>query len=172
MEVIKMNKKQAVIILTLLVLIICVGALATKMNSPLYVDVNDTTSTTPSTNTAQKATNSDYFAETKLSKTTARNQAITTLKQIADDKTVAQASRDKAVSQATEYANNAVTESKIEAELKGKGYADVICWIDADPRVRVILKSKDKLSDQQMRGISDVAISLSHIKTVKIDVKQ
>ena len=167
-----MNKKQAVIILTLLVLIICVGALATKMNSPLYMDVNDTTSTTPSANATQKVTNSDYFTEARLSKNTVRNQAITTLKQIASEKTTAQAGKDKAINQATEYTNNAVTESKIEAELKGKGYADAVCWIDADPQVRVTVKSKDKLSDQQMRGIRDVATSLSHIKTVKIDVKQ
>jgi stage III sporulation protein AH len=167
-----MNKKQAVIILTLLVLIICVGALATKMNSPLYVDVNDTASTTPSVKPTQKVTNSDYFTETKLSKTTARNQAITTLKEIGDDKTVAQESRTKAVNQATEYTNNAVIESKIEAEIVGKGYENVICWIDPDPQVRLVVQAKAKLTDQQMRSIRDVATSLSHIKTVKIDVKQ
>jgi stage III sporulation protein AH len=36
-----MNKKQAVIIVTLLVLIVCAGVLAAKVNSPLYVSDSD-----------------------------------------------------------------------------------------------------------------------------------
>ncbi len=166
-----MNKKQAVIILTLLVLIICAGVLATRMNSPLYVDVNDSVKNTPSVNTSKK-TNDDYFSETKLTKTTERNNAITSLKQIAEEKNIAQESKNNAIAKATLYASNAVTESNIETSLKGKGYQDAICWIDADPRVRIVVKGKDKLTDQQYRSIYDVASSLSHIKSVQIEVKE
>ena len=168
-----MNKKQAVIILTLLVLIICAGVLAPRMNDPLSVDVNDSGKSTPSASTTQKSSNDNYFTETKLVKTTNRNNAITTFKQMADDKNVSIDTRNNAAAKATLYAANAVTESNIEAVLKGKGYEDVICWIDdEDPKVRVLVKSKDKLTDQQMRNICDVASSLAHIKNIQIQIRQ
>ena len=50
-----MNKKQAVIILTLLVLIICAGVIATKMNDNLYVNVDDPVKTEVSQSSTLKA---------------------------------------------------------------------------------------------------------------------
>lgn len=45
-----MNKKQAVIIVTLLALIVCVGVVATKLNSPInYVNGLDNNGTSNST---------------------------------------------------------------------------------------------------------------------------
>ncbi|MBC8059256.1 MAG: SpoIIIAH-like family protein [Clostridiaceae bacterium] len=170
-----MNKKQAVIIMTLLVLIICAGVIATKMNDNLYVNVDDQVrpETTISSNLNKT---SDYFAESKLLKTTNRNSAITTCKSLAEDKNISQENRNTASAKAMKYAENALAESKIEADLKGKGYGDVICWIEDDPlQVRIAIKAKDtkdKLTDQQSRSIYDIATSLSHIKTIKIELKQ
>lgn len=170
-----MNKKQAVIILTLLVLIICAGVIATKMNDNLYVNVDDPVKTQDSISSTLKA-NSDYFAESKLSKVTNRNTAITSFKAIADDKNISQESRNTATAKAMKYAENALAETKIEADLKAKGFGDAICWIEEDPlQVRIAIKAKDakdKLSDQQTRSIYDSATTLSHIKTIKIDLKQ
>ena len=170
-----MNKKQAVIILTLLVLIICAGVIATKLNDNLYVNVDDPVKTETTQSTTLK-TNSDYFAENKLLKTTNRNTAITSFKALAEDKNISQESKNTAAAKAMKYAESALAESKIEADLKAKGFGDAICWIDDDTsQVRVDIKAKDtkdKLTDQQTRSIYDIATSLSHIKTVKIELKQ
>jgi len=172
-----MNKKQAVIILTLLVLIICAGVIATKMNDNLYVNVDDPVKPETAISSNLKAnTSADYFAESKLSKTTNRNSVITTCKTLAEDKNISQESRNTASAKAMKYSENALAETKIEADLKAKGFTDVICWIDEDPvQVRIDIKAKDtkeKLTDQQTRSIYDVATSLSHIKTIKIQLKQ
>lgn len=170
-----MNKKQAVIILTLLVLIICAGVIATKMNDNLYVNVDDPVKPETSQGTTLKA-DSDYFAENRLLKTTSRNTAITSFKDIADDKNISQESKNTAAAKAMKYAEDALAESKIEADLKAKGFADAICWIDEDTaQVRVDIKAKDAkdtLTDQQQRSIKDSATSLSHIKNIKIELKQ
>ena len=50
-----MNKKQGVIIVTLLALIICTGVLATKLNSPLYVNGADEGSTVSFNNTSKSS---------------------------------------------------------------------------------------------------------------------
>lgn len=170
-----MNKKQAVIILTLLVLIICAGVIATKMNDNLYVNVDDPVKpNTPISSTLRA--NADYFAESKLSKVTSRNTAITSFKSMAEDKNISQESRNSASAKAMKNAEDALAETKIEADLKSKGFSDVICWIEQDPvQVRIAIKAKDakdKLTDQQSRSILDVATSLSHIKTIKIELKQ
>ena len=170
-----MNKKQAVIILTLLVLIISAGVIATKMNDNLYVNVDDPVKTETTQSTTLKA-NSDYFAENKLQKTTNRNTAITSFKALAEDKNISQESKNTAAAKAMKYAEDALAESKIEADLKAKGFGDVICFIEEDPiQVRIAIKAKDakdKLTDQQTRSIWDSATSLSHIKNIKIELKQ
>ena len=170
-----MNKKQAVIILTLLVLIICAGVIATKMNDNLYVNVEDPVKSDTAISSTLKS-NGDYFAESKLSKVTNRNTAIASFKSLTEDKNISQESKNTAAAKAMKYSENALAESKIEADLKGKGFTDVICWIDEDPvQVRIAIKAKDakdKLSDQQTRSIYDIATSVSHIKTIKIELKQ
>ena len=167
-----MNKKQAVIILTLLVLIICAGVVATRLNDNLYVNVDDPVKQTTPISTTVKAT-ADYFAESKLSKTTNRNAAIATFKSMAADKNISVESKNNAAAKLIKNTEDALAESKIENELKGRGFTDVICWIEEDPiQVRIAIKAKDKLTDQQSRSIMDVATNLSHIKTVRIDVKQ
>jgi stage III sporulation protein AH len=175
MEGINMNKKQAVIILTLLVLIICAGVIATKMNDNLYVNVDDSVKPETTLSSTLKSS-SDYFTENRLLKVTNRNTAITSFKSIAEDKNISQENRNTATAKAMKYAENALAETKIEADLKGKGFVDAICWIEEDPlQVRIAIKAKDakdKLSDQQSRSIYDVATSLSHIKTIKIELKQ
>jgi stage III sporulation protein AH len=174
-EGIKMNKKQAVIILTLLVLIICAGVIATKMNDNLYVNVDDPVKTGTTTSSTSKA-NSDYFAESKLLKVTNRNTAIASFKAITEEKDISQESKNAAAAKAMKYSESAFAETKIEADLKAKGFSDAICWIDEDPlQVRISIKAKDaqdKLTDQQTKSIYDIATSLSHIKTIKIDLKQ
>ena len=171
-----MNKKQAVIILTLLVLIICAGVIATKMNDNLYVNVDGAVKTTETQVGSAVKAGADYFAENKLLKTTVRNSAIATFKSLAESKDISIESRNSANAKAIKCVDNSIAESKIESDLKAKGFGDAICWIEDNPaQVRISIKvkdAKDKLTDQQIRNISDSSTTLSHIKNIKIDVKQ
>lgn len=169
-----MNKKQAVIIGTLLALIVCAGVLATKLNSPLYVNGGDSgskQSTVSFNNNDKKNNKSQFFDETKLTRDQKNAQTLQTLKTLIDDKNVSKENRDEAAKRYTEIAMNTNYESKIEATLKGKGYEDVICSIE-DNKARVIVKGKDKLTDKDTRDIKNVVMGIAKIQEVEIETKQ
>ncbi len=60
-----MNKKQGVIIVTLLALIVCTGVLATKLNSPLYVNGADEGSTVSFNNTSKNSNKAESKENSK-----------------------------------------------------------------------------------------------------------
>ncbi|EET88441.1 stage III sporulation protein AH [Clostridium carboxidivorans P7] len=90
-----MNKKQAVIIVALLALIVCAGVLATKLNNPLYVNGGDNSSgksTVSLNNNSSKDNKSEFFEEAKITRDNKNAQTLQTLKTFIDDKNV---SKDK-----------------------------------------------------------------------------
>lgn len=176
-----MNKKQAAIIVTLLILIVCAGVLATKLNNPLYVNGGDNTNgkSTNSFNNSDSNSNKDnnsnnksqYFDESKLTRDQKNAQTLQTLKTLIDDQNVAKSSRDEAAQKYTQLAMNTNYESKIETTLKSKGYEDAICSIENN-KARVIIKTKDKLTDKDTRDIKNVVVGISKVEDIEIETKQ
>ncbi|AGK97673.1 SpoIIIAH-like family protein [Clostridium pasteurianum] len=175
-----MNRKQAVIIVTLLVLIVCAGVLATKVNSPLYVSDTDlvnsnnsTASTNSSDNNAANATTSNsnlnYFADARLTREKTNAQTIAALKSIIDDKNVSQESKQNATQKSIDISTASTNATKVENMLKGKGYKEALCTINGD-KVSVVVKSDaQKLSDVQQREIRDVVLSVTNLRSIEIE---
>src|SRR3712207_5706215 len=93
-----MNKKQAVIIVTLLALIVCMGLLATWLNNPLYVQGNaEKSAVSFKDHEVSKKTKeaSNYFAEAKMVRDNKHNQTLQTFKSIMEDKNISETQRDK-----------------------------------------------------------------------------
>lgn len=180
-----MNKKQAVIIVTLLALIVCVGVVATKLNSPInYVNGVDNGSgksavsfnssdnkSSQDKSTQAKSEQSQFFEEARLTRDQKNSETLQTLKSLIDDKNVSDQNRADAEKRYTALAMNTNYELKIENVLKSKGYEDVICSIE-DNKARIIVKDKNKLGDKDARQIKDVVMSISNIQEVEIEVKQ
>lgn len=169
-----MNRKQAIIIVTLFVLIVCAGVLATKVNSPLYVndpnfnDSSTNSTTTDTSNNIKNTAKADYIAESRLTRDKANAQNIETLKSIIDDKNAPQASRENATKQTIAITSLRENSSTIENMLKGKGYKDALCTIVND-RVTVVVKcDSEKLSDKQQREIKDVVLNVTKIRNIEI----
>ncbi|MFT8314654.1 MAG: SpoIIIAH-like family protein [Clostridium sp.] len=177
-----MNRKQAVIIVTLLVLIVCAGVLATKVNSPLYVsdtdlvNSNNSTSNSSPTNSsdnnaanATTSSSSNYFADARLTREKTNAQTIATLKSIIDDKNASQANKDSATQQSINISTASTNATKVENMLKGKGYKEALCTINGD-KVSVVVKSDaQKLSDIQQREIRDVVLSVTNLRNIEIE---
>lgn len=170
-----MNKKQAFIIATLLVLIVCAGILATKVNSPLYVNGNDLggQKSTFSLNNNSKTSNSkaDFFVEQKSNRERTNATTLANLKALIDDQNASKDQKDAASKKYTTVTMAFQNEQKIEASLKAKNYEEAVCTIN-DDKVSVIVKSKEKLTDKQAKQIQDVVIGITKIKDVEIDYKQ
>lgn len=172
-----MNRKQAVIIVTLLVLIVCAGVLAAKVNSPLYVsdtNFNDSISNSASTDTSssstanKKTTKSDYITETKLTRDKSDAQTIASLKDIIDDKNASQTNRDNASQQSVAITTARHNDTTVENMLKGKGYKDALCTIVNDKVTIVVKCDSEKLTDKQLREIKDVVLSVTKLRNIEI----
>lgn len=167
-----MNKKQGIIIVTLLVLIVLAGVLATRLNgNQFYVADNDGGKSTSSSISNNKATtSSEYFAELKISRDQSNAQNLQTFKTMIDDKNVSDTSRKDAEKKYETMAMAISYEKKIEMDLKVKGYNDTLCSI-TDNKVTVSISTKEQLTDKQVREIKDVVMKVSNIKDVDIQVK-
>lgn len=167
-----MNKKQGIIIVTLLVLIVLAGVLATRLNgNQLYVTENDGGKPTSSLNTTNdKNAKSEYFAELKISRDQGNQQTLTTLKTMIDDKNVSDASRKDAEKKYEAMAMTMNYEKKIEMDLKVKGFSDALCAI-TDSKATVTINTSDQLTDKQIREIKDDVMKVANIKDVDIQIK-
>lgn len=169
-----MNKKQGAIIVTLLVLIILAGVLATKSNSPLST-LNDSDSnkgaisSLKTSDTTKKSTSkTSFFSESRLNREQKQQKALADLKVIIEDKNITKEDKQSAINKYTEIATAEVYENKIENALKGNGYSDVYCSQEEDG-LRIIIKSNEKLTDKQKSQIKNVALSVVKAKDIEID---
>ncbi|WP_125152258.1 SpoIIIAH-like family protein [Clostridium rectalis] len=169
-----MNKKQAVIIVTLSALIICMGLLATRLNSPLYTQSGAEDKSAISlkeTSSKKEATTSNYFVEAKINRDNKYSQTLQSLKNVMEDKNISQQQRDKSAEKYAQVAMAVNHENKIEMNLQAKGYEDAVCLLNGD-KATVIVKTKDKLTDKQLKEIQSVVINEAKIKDVEIQPKQ
>jgi len=167
-----MNKKQAVIILTLLALIVCAGVYAAKINGDnLYVNGGDTTENGSALKKDEKGATTSSFAQDKVTRDLNNTEAFTRLKSIIDDKNAAAATKAEALTKYQTLTTALQQSQNIEAQLKLKSL-DVICNIDNNT-VNLVIKNKEtKLTDAQKKDIEYVVLSVSKIKNIKYDIKQ
>jgi stage III sporulation protein AH len=180
-----MNKNQAVIIVTLLVLIVCAGVLAAKVNSPLYVNdsnfnTNDTsgldsgnstvnnTASNKTSNSTDTISKSNYFADSRLSRIQTDQKTLQELKSIIDDKNTTAQDRTTATQESIAITTDSTNDTKVENLLKGKGYKDALCTIENDKVTVVVKCNTDKLTDKQLREIKDVVISVTKLRNIEI----
>ena len=168
-----MDKKQIGIIVVLLVLIVCAGVLATKLNNnPSYVNGDDGTgnNTVSSTDSNQKSATASVFSDVKLTRDHDTNQLLQQLQALIDDKNQSTQSKDNASSKYTAIVTQSQNSSKIEGLLKMKGFEDSVCTIE-DSKVVVTVKAKD-LDDKQRKTIATIVMDVTNMNNVEINAKQ
>lgn len=170
-----MNKNQSIIVVSLLVLLCFTGYLAIKLNNPVF-DASTNGSIedvleSESSATVSSGTNS-FFVEQKLSRD--RNNANTyqNLQVLIDNENVPNEQREKASEEYRTLALNSQREIDLESKLKGKGFDDVICFIDNNSKVKVYVKSKKDLTKEQLQLIKEEVLTSTNIKDVDITVKK
>ncbi len=116
----------------------------------------------------------DYFAESRLSRQKARDEAITILKQTAESDSVSDEEKKAANEQITKLADNTVKESRIESLIKAKGYHECVTFI-SDSDVNVIVSKGEGEFDAEDASkikdivLSEVQVSAENIKIVETD---
>ena len=118
--------------------------------------------------------NDDYFENARLEKQKARDTAITTLKESANEDSLSQATRDSAAKSIETISTNAVSETRIETLVKAKGFDECVALINENG-VSVIVKSPEgKMKPEDTTKIKDIVCSEteflpSQIKIIEIN---
>ncbi|MGN1014875.1 MAG: SpoIIIAH-like family protein [Butyricicoccus sp.] len=101
----------------------------------------------------------DPFAEARLNRQTARDQALSILKETVSSDDATEQAKEEASKQISEIASNSVKESKIESLIQNKGYTDAVVYIE-DGTIHACVKSEGgKLSETDAAKIADIIVS-------------
>ena len=167
------NSKQAMILTSLLVLVLGVGVLAHNVNTKLENgDLALTMKEQGKEEEIEKEeTKSDgnYFYETRSVREQEDEKAIETLKAIIADENTSKNQKDSATENLTDKTTNRDLESRIELEVKSKGYKDAICFLDAE-KARVVV-AEEKLTEEKVLEIQDVVKKVAQVYDVQIEAK-
>ena len=176
-----MTKKQAGIICTLLALIVCTALLATKLNNGGLNDPTDlsaiitTDNVDENKNDYEKNTETisttDFFYNARSEKEQNDAKLSQNLKAIVDNQNTSQDQKKEASEKLQKIALKQGKESKIELEIKNKGYEDALCEISEDEHKANVIVKAEELSEEEGAVIQEIVQNASGIKEVTIEFK-
>lgn len=101
----------------------------------------------------------DYFATSRLTREQARDEAVSTLRELSESEDADQAAKDEAAAQISALADDSVAEANIESLIRAKGYADAVVMI-GDSSVNVVVAPPDGgLQATDVTVIKDIVVS-------------
>ncbi len=98
-----------------------------------------------------------YFAEAKLSRTKARDEAADALKYMLEDANLTTDQMTQLTMEAASIAKSIETEGKIENLIKARGFEECMVYLEED-RIDVLVKCSD-MTDSEAAQIKDVILS-------------
>ena len=113
---------------------------------------------------------SDYFAEARLSRQKARDEAVNILNTTIENEN-SDAQAIIAASTAIEtMANNAMIESRIETLIIAKGYKECVTYVNENKVDVIIAKTNETLKDADIAKIKDIVIDEAGVTADKIKI--
>ncbi len=107
----------------------------------------------------QATETSEYFAEARLNRESARASSIEILRESSALETASQEARDEALAAANLIATNALTEAEIEGLVTAKGFADCVAYISENGVDIVVAAPEGGLQAEQVAQIADIVLS-------------
>ena len=171
-----MTKKQFGIIFTLMALIVCVGVLSMKLNENGYNDptgleavLKQNADNTKSDAVAEETlSTTEYFYSMRSTKEQQDEKYVNYMKSITEDANASQESKDIANNALVQKAKMQDQESRVESEIRNKGYEDAICMINDNQSVKVYVKVDDVLSKENSAVIKKVVEDVTTLTDVDI----
>lgn len=102
---------------------------------------------------------SDYFAQSRLAREQARDQAISILKASLQDEKADEKTREDAASQISQLADDSVTEARVESLIKAKGYADAVVFVSEDAVNVIIQPPEAGFAAEDAAVVRDIVMS-------------
>lgn len=109
--------------------------------------------------TAGTTEGEDYFATSRLTREQARDEAVSTLKELSESEEADQTAKDEAAAQISALAEDSVAEANIESMIRAKGYEDAVVMI-GDESVNVVVAAPEGgLQATDVTVIKDIVVS-------------
>lgn len=105
------------------------------------------------------STENDYFAQARLSRQTARDEALSMLKETVASESATEDAKKQASEKITNIAGDMVKEERLESQIKAKGYADAVVYISEDTISVVVAPPEKGLTASDAAAISDLIVS-------------
>lgn len=109
--------------------------------------------------TTEVVSGSDYFAQSRLAREQARDEAISILQTSLQDEKSDDKTKEDAAGQISQLADDSVTEARVESLIKAKGYADAVVFV-GEGAVNVIVQPPEKgFEAQDAAVVRDIVVS-------------
>lgn len=102
---------------------------------------------------------SDYFASSRLTRTQARDEAVSTLKELSESGTADQTAKEEAAAQISALADDTVAEANIESLIRAKGYEDAVVMLGDGSANIVVAPPDGGLQAEDVAVIRDIVLS-------------
>ena len=112
----------------------------------------------------------DYFAQSRLSREKARDEAISILKDTLEDKETDEKGRELANAQISQLAEDSVTEARIESLIKAKGYQDAVVFLGEDSVNVIIAPPSAGFTEADASKIRDIVVAESSLSANQIKI--
>lgn len=139
-----------------------------NQNSTSTVSEGEGETSTVGSGGKMSANAEQYFAQARVSRQKARDEAVDTLKELIADVAQNDAAKTEAVSQAAVIAKNIEQESNIENLVKAKGFAECVAFLQ-NGECSVVVSSEGLLESEAI-AIKDIVAGQASIPYEKIKI--
>lgn len=112
----------------------------------------------------------DYFASSRLSREQARDEAVSTLKELSESEQADQTAKDEAAAQISALAEDSVAEANIESMIRAKGYEDAVVMIGDESVNVVVAPPEGGLQATDVTVIKDIVVSETGVTAGQIKI--
>ena len=158
----KIKKRGAVYGVIALLLCVAVYLNWSYVGAPdvlLVAEQSDPDSAETGAEASSTAEGEDYFASSRLSREQARDEAVSTLKELSESEQADQTAKDEAAAQISALAEDSVAEANIESMIRAKGYEDAVVMIGDESVNVVVAPPEGGLQATDVTVIKDIVVS-------------
>ena len=113
---------------------------------------------------------SDCFASSRRSREQARDEAVSTLKELSESEQADQTAKDEAAAQISALAEDSVAEANIESMIRAKGYEDAVVMIGDESVNVVVAPPEGGLQATDVTVIKDIVVSETGVTAGQIKI--
>ena len=120
--------------------------------------------------TTETVSSENYFAQSRLSREKARDEAISILKDTLADDATDEKGRELANAQISRLADDSVTEARIESLIKAKGYSEAVVFLGTDSVNVIVSPPQAGFTETDASKIRDIVVSETSLGADRIKI--